>query len=207
MKEYLERRLLLVSEPRASELGLEYADSVLITCAVLSACAADRWPGTGIDRARFIELLVKHSPDHFHASWVSIPELLYQRLILQSQTPYGEFGNRDNIYRGEDVDCSLDEATKRFPDVTDLRKRCYASLIYERLRCAYAHEYLIGENMNAVPATRRQARVSYIRRGPEADTRIRISFHIDYLIQLAEHHVSCLTGNPLQRPSTWWICQ
>lgn len=39
--------------------GAGYSEAVLILCAVLSAMAADAWPGRGIDRRRFTELVAR----------------------------------------------------------------------------------------------------------------------------------------------------
>jgi len=207
MQEFLKQRVNLVRDLRDSHLDVHYADLMLITCAVLSACASRRWPGRGKDKQRFIELLVNHSPDCFHASWVSVPELLNQGLIQESQTPYGQPGNHTRIYCGEEIDCSFADATVRFPNVCgrDLRRHCYASLIYERLRCGYAHEYWHHANITYVPASRSMARVSYIGRSTQTGTKRMVSFHVDYLIQLAEHHVSSLPGSCSPRPRKWWI--
>ena len=83
MQKFLQGRIDLVKSLLNSSLNIHYADCVLIICAVLSACASIRWPKKeiGIDRKRFVELLIKYSPDVFHASWISIPSLLNDGLI------------------------------------------------------------------------------------------------------------------------------
>ena len=58
MRSFLLDRIRLVNELIAGGPRVEYADFVLILTAVLSACSARRWPGRGIDRNRFVELLV-----------------------------------------------------------------------------------------------------------------------------------------------------
>src|SRR5205085_1990095 len=148
-------RIDLVKQLRSSsEIRVEYADCALITCAVISACAAHRWPGRGIDKKRFLELLATRSDRTFRATWVSIPALLESGLIDKSQTPWWKPGH-DSLILSDDDDVSLADAQVRFPSLSmkDLRNHCYAMLIYERLRCAYSHEYRIGESMNIVPAS------------------------------------------------------
>jgi hypothetical protein len=78
-------------------------------------------------------------------------------------------------------------------------------LIYEWLRCGYSHEYCPHENITHVPASNHKARISYI--GRLANSRIKrmVSFHLDYLISLAEYHISILPSNYSPRPSFWWI--
>lgn len=81
MQDFLRGRINLVRVLIADVPAASYADLVLIICAVLSACSSRRWPGQGIDKRRFIELLVMHSPPDFRTSWVSVPALINERLI------------------------------------------------------------------------------------------------------------------------------
>ena len=210
MQKFLQGRIDLVRCLIDSDLSYHYADLVLIICTVLSACASHRWPDKGekrIDKQRFIELLVKHSTNDFHTSWVSVPSLLNDGLIDKKQTPYGKPGHDCDTYCDDEIDFSLEDAIKKYPHVPlkNLKQHCYAWLIYERLRCGYAHEYWHHRSITHVPASRKKARISYI--GRESDSAIRrmISFHIDYLISLAEYNVSILPSKPSKYPSCWWI--
>ncbi len=110
MKRFLKGRLDLAKALSSDVPGASYADVVLIITAILSACASLRWPGRGIDKKRFIELLVLHSPEDFHTSWVSIPALINKRIISEEETPY-KGGNSLRIFRGEEIDLSLDKAS------------------------------------------------------------------------------------------------
>ncbi len=205
MDSFLQERIVLVKALAESEdLPVRYADLALITCAVISACAARRWPGRGIDRKRFVELLVQHTEIGFHTSWVSVPALLNASVIRQDQTPYGIPGNEDRIYRDEEIDLSFEDARTKYRAIApkQLRRYCYASLIYERLRCAYAHEYRSGEDTITVSPSRHSSRVSYIGRIPEM--RRKACFHLKYLIELAQHHVSIVPAAPEAPPSEWW---
>jgi hypothetical protein len=213
MREFLQGRINLVKALIDSSLSVHYADLVLIICAVLSACASRRWPDKGkkrIDKQRFIELLVNHSPDDFHTSWVSVPSLFNEDIIDVNQTPYGELGNACRVYCDDEIDLSLEDAIKKYSKVLpkELRQHCYASLIYKRLRCGYSHEYWHHDSITHVPPGRKDARVSYIGRSVSKTTTIgkrMISFHLDYLIKLAEYHISILPSTCSEPPSCWWI--
>jgi len=207
MDRFLRGRLDL-AEYLASNVtaGAHYADVVLIITAVLSACASIRWPGKGIDKKRFIELLVKHSPVEYHTSWISIPSLINAGFIKEDDTPY-KGGNAARIFRGEEIDLCIEDVIKRYPNVPreELRKHCYASLIYEWLRCGYAHEYCPHVNITHVPASREDARVSYIGRSLGNKRKKMVSFHLEYSFQIARHHTTILPSREAQRPETWWI--
>lgn len=89
MQNFLRGRINLVRVLIADVPAASYADLVLIICAVLSACSSRRWPGQGIDKRRFIELLVMHSPPDFRTSWVSVPALI-KKVSLAKMRPHGE---------------------------------------------------------------------------------------------------------------------
>lgn len=209
MEKFLRGRLELVNVLAADVPSASYHDLVLIITAVLSACASVRWPGTGIDKKRFIELLVSHSPEDSHASWVSIPALIDQGLLTEIETPYGSPGQSTRIFCDHEIDLSFDDAKTKYPQVPSpqLRKHSYASLIYEWLRCGYAHEYCANKNITHMPPSRRKARISYIGRGTPTKPQRMVSFHFDYLMELAQLHVSTLPQTPSPTPSKWWIDQ
>jgi hypothetical protein len=206
MKHFLKERLILAQSLLGNIPGASYADVVLIVTAVLSACASIRWPGKGIDKGRFIELLVAYSPAEFHASWVSIPTLINAGLISESDTLYTG-GNSSRVFRDEEIDLSIGEARKMYPELREeqLRKHCYASLIYEWLRCGYAHEYCPHDCITQVPASREKARVSYIGRLKGGEITRMVSFHLDYLLELADSHVSVLPSIASSFPASWWV--
>lgn len=208
MQAFLANRITLVKQLCESELSVHYADLVLILCSVLSACAARRWPGDRIDRKRFIEMLIKYSPETLKTSWISVPSLLNEGLIDIKKTPYGNFGNRLRIYCDDEIDLCFKEAENKYPMIPpkELRRHSYAAIIYERLRCGYAHRYWHHNSMTHVPASRRNACFSYIGRftGNQIDRRM-ISIHLEYLLTLAEHHVSILPEDASEAPATWWI--
>ena len=207
MKHFLKGRLDIAKALSSYIPGATYADVVLIITAVLSACASLRWPGRGIDKKRFIELLVLHSPVDFHTSWISIPALINQGFISEEEMPYKK-GNFTRIFCGEEIDLPINEASVRYPNVPNeqFKQHCYASLIYEWLRCGYAHKYCPHENVTHVSPSHKEARVSYIGRLIGENRRKRmLSFHLDYLMSIAEYHISILASKKSSPPTTWWI--
>jgi hypothetical protein len=206
MKEYLLGRIRLVHDLLHSDIAVHYNDLALILCAVLSACAAQRWPGSGVDRKRFVELLVKISPPDYHTDWVAVPALIADGLVDEKDTLY--VANETRIFTDEEIDLPILDAATRYPqvDLKKLKTHTYASLIYVWLRNGYAHEYLANKNITHVQASRHQARVSYIGRGVLGGGIQRMtSFHLDYLIALAEYHASEVVKNPTTQPEKWWL--
>jgi len=210
MRKFLLDRVRLVRELSAqNDIRVEYADLALILCSVLSACAAARWPGRQIDRNRFIELLVGSSPACAHTIWVSVPALINRGLVLEADTPYGKSGAGARIFTDAEIDLSYDEAREQYPSVgaMKLKQYTYASLIYEWLRCGYAHEYCPDGHITHFTPSRREARISYIGRTlPEGSVRRMVGFHLDYLVGLADFHASHVEGEAA-RPERWWIEQ
>lgn len=208
MRRFLQGRIDLVQELRASSLGFAPQDLELILTTVISACATWRWPGKGFDRKRFVESLIRFSSPSLHLDYVSIGGLLELGLISENDTPWADFGKRDRIFTGDDIDCALPDMSARYPHLatSDLKEASYADLIYRLLRCGYAHTYWSSGNTTYVPASRRPAQISYIGRR-EIDGKVtRISsFHLDYLIDVTQEQVLTLPDEPLPEPNKWWI--
>ena len=207
MKEFLQDRIRLVNELFESEIRIHYADLALILCTVLSSCSALRWPGERIDRRRFIELLIQQSPAEAHTSWVSIPALINKGLISESETSYGAPGQSTRIFRDEEIDLSLHDAAIKYPrlKMRDLKQSTYAALIYAWLRCGYAHQYSASEYVTHIEASSSKARLSYIGRNDRMGLKRMTSFHLDYLIALAEFHARSLPESTSPQPRQWWL--
>ena len=106
MRTFLLDRIRLVNELITGGPCVEYADLVLILTAVLSACSARRWPGRGIDRNRFVELLISHSHPDAHCDYVCTSSLLIAGHITERDTPWGQHGGCTRIFRDDEVDLS-----------------------------------------------------------------------------------------------------
>jgi hypothetical protein len=205
---FLEGRVRLVRELMGGGIKVHRADLILIICAVISACAARRWPGRDIDRKRFLELLVKHSSDESRISWVSVPTLINSGLITENKTRYENRGEAGRNYRDDEIDLCFGEAEKKYRHITfkDLKKCTYASLIYEWLRCGYAHEYCErGDTTPVGPASGETARITYFNRLTNGGVTHMAHFHLGYLLGLASHHVSILPSDPSPYPPVWWV--
>jgi hypothetical protein len=214
MRRFLQGRIDLVQQLRTSTLAVAQAvtqqDLELILTAVISACAACRWPGEGFDRKRFVESLVRFGSPDLHLDYVSTGALLEMSVISDSQTPWGVLGEERRIFTGAEIDGSIAEMAKQYPHVStrDLKEASYANRIYKWLRCGYAHAYWATGNTTHVAPSDLPAQISYIGRREPDGTRVRIgSFHLDYLIDVAQEQVSTLPKEKLPMPDSWWIDQ
>src|SRR5438874_2037413 len=59
----------------AGECNGSYSDACVLLSALLSGIAAELWPGTGIDRVRFVELWARYADLHLAPTRLSIPFL------------------------------------------------------------------------------------------------------------------------------------
>jgi hypothetical protein len=210
MRHFLQGRIDLVQALRTSSLDVTPHDLHLILTAVMSACAACRWPGDGFDRKRFVESLIRFSSPSLHLDYISTVALLELKLISDSETAWGKFGQEIRIFTGDEIDCSLPEMSSRYPRLSsrDLKKASYANCIYEWYRCGYAHSYWAKGNTTYIPPSDSPTQISYIGRREADGTRTRIaSFHLDYLVAVAHEQVSTLPKKRLEKPNEWWIDQ
>jgi hypothetical protein len=198
-----------------------YSEAAILVCAALSALAAEVWPGRNIDRARFIELLVRLGPTPNLPMTISVPLLLRHveltsskssaKLLKDTFLPF----SATRVVTGPEVDKMEDEVLSICSDLTpkDIRKFSYACLLYEEVRSAYAHEYKPGAKADSWPMTMSEGQsVSYVNRLLAAgipETGRFIHFHIAWLAKLAvdiarniDIHRATL---PRQAPASWWI--
>jgi len=200
------------------ECGGSYGDAVLILTAALSAMAAEAWPGViGIDRRRFIELLVRFAPDRALVTRVSIP-VLCEELLMSGQTleltaiSKQVLEPSSLVVVGEDIDQSeeLVLSTVGSIETAFLRKFSYASVLYTEVRSGYVHECHPSERATSQPMTHKtDVAVSYSNLLIEIEDRVRrqIHFHLEWLGETAleiarrldEYHVGFV------RPEKWWV--
>jgi hypothetical protein len=207
---FLQGRIDLVKVLRESSLPVAHQDLELILTAVMSACAACRWPGKGFDQKRFVESLIRFSSPELHLDYVSTGALLEAGVISDGQTPWGQPGQQLRIFTGDEIDGTIAAMAERYASVSirDLKKASYANRIYEWLRCGYAHSYWADGNTTHVPPSDESAQISYIGQREPDGTRIRIaSFHLDYLVSVAQEQVATLLEGKLDKPDQWWIDQ
>ena len=74
-KQWVTKKAQTALRLESGECGGSYSEAILILCSTLSTLAAEIWPGKGIDRKRFVELLTEYAPPHLHTTRISVPFL------------------------------------------------------------------------------------------------------------------------------------
>ena len=200
------------------EAGGGYAEAAILVCATLSALAAELWAGTGIDRVRFIEMLVKLGPEAGTCRTISVP-LLTQHLQSSGRPTEATQLQRafsvpsiSRILTGPEVDRLEADVLAVCPalDLEELRRFSYASILYGEIRSSYAHEYRPGQLADSLPMTMRQdQKVSYINRiCDDLQTRRLVHFHFEWLTALPVEIAGVVDGSsatlPQPLPKLWW---
>lgn len=213
-QEFAERKIRS-TECLLAECGGTYGDVILILTAIVSAAAAQCWPGKGIDKKRFIELVVRGAPE---TTVISIPRLMawltesgeerIQQLLEELEPSQEVFDGR--ILLADDVDMREERVVEALGDqlhLSRIRSFSYAAMIYEDLRCSYTHEYKIGSNADTIQmSSSRQPVVSYVNCIHERYPYIH--FNLNWLAGVVRASVAEAgknTGNPSTQPIVWWI--
>ena len=220
-RDWVTKRCEIATALARGEAGGSYSEAAILVCAALSALAAELWPGRNIDRARFIELLVRLGPTPNIPMTISVPLLVRHVELTYSKSSAKQLGDtflpfsETRVITGPEVDKSESEVFSICSDLSakDIRKFSYACLLYEEVRSAYAHEYKPGAKADSWPMTMAEGQpVSYVNRlltsGIPEIGRL-IHFHIAWLARLAvdiamdidTHHA--LLPRPV--PASWWI--
>lgn len=201
------------------EAGGSYAEAAILVCAALSALAAELWKGVGIDRSRFIELLVRLGPQAHFCRTISVL-LLVQHLRndareLEAETLSHTFlvPNTARVITGPEVDNGEDDILNICPqlELKELRSFSYTSVLYGEIRSSYAHEYRPGEQADSWPMTMLpDQRVSYINRlADDLKMKRLIHFHLEWLAHLPVELAMVVDGLaptlPQTTPSIWWV--
>ncbi len=213
-KEWVTQKLDIAERLFNGECKGSYPEAILITSASINAMASELWPGKGIDRNRFVELLIKYAPIDPSPTTVSVP-LLIQHLIHKGKSSEAEILQKKYInfcdslvLLGNDIDKSENEIHSLLStlDLKTIRKYCYANIFYEEVKSGYVHEYAAGEKSDSHPMSgARDAKVSYtnIINSPR-----RIHFHISWLREAAlstAGSADSIISLPLDKPPKWWI--
>lgn len=198
------------------EAGGGYSEAVLILTAVISALAAEAWPGEDkIDRKRFNEVLIKTVPADLNTARVSVPLLIgYLRKTgktANAAKAADAFTCHDDsrVLVGKDVDRLENEIQALLPtlDLLSIRKCSYANLLYEEVRSPYVHGYQPGKRADSHSMTSRDADVSYTNWVDNPDRSIH--FHADWIsritLPIALVLDSAKNPPPFPRPTKWWI--
>ena len=191
--------------------GGSYGEAALIFGAVISALAAEVWPGQGIDRKRFVQVLKDFAPRDSDPARISVPLLAgYLRgkgRLAESNRIVCAFMKycSTRVLTGDEVDRCEEEILSVCSTLTlkELRACSYANLLYRELRSSYVHEYRPGERADSWPMTRSEASVSYVNWANDPDRHIH--FHVDWLGDLAVKTAEALdtlaSPDPLALPA------
>ncbi len=142
-------RVLAMSD--GQQLNTDFDAQILICCA-LSTVAAKMWPGKHIDRARFIELLVKYCDFRPHPSTISIPALMRKLSGKPERTEVSRYFWQVNPYAvvpAANFDRSESAIVAKVPSIPlcDIRDASYAAILYEDLRSGLIHEHDLQDNL------------------------------------------------------------
>jgi hypothetical protein len=213
-QEWVTKKVEIAERLFNGECKGSYPEAVLITSATINAIASELWPGKGIDRNRFVELLIKNSQVDPSPTTVSVP-LLVQHLIDETRNSEAKLLQDKYmnvcdslVLLGNDIDKSETEiqALCSTVDLKTLRKYCYANIFYEEVRSSYVHEYAAGEKSDSHPMSgARNAKVSYTN---TINMPRQIHFHIGWLREVAlstAKSADCIASLPLSIPAKWWV--
>lgn len=217
ISDFVNDKLAVASALATGRCGGDYVDAVIIMASLVSAMASDLWPGTGIDRRRFIELWARYGAPEGRR--VSVP-LLIQFLrdsgrsseadMLTASYPSEWFWPGSTmVIVGDEVDISEAEVLAACPNVPldELRRHAYPTLFYENVRCGGVHEYQMGREASSRAMTIRPVSVSYVNElAPGGAVRRHVHFHPPWLRGFIWALANNVDARPSPaRPSNWWI--
>ena len=214
---WTEQKIEIAQKLSKGESGGTYAEAAIILCSVLSAIAADIWPGKSKDKKRFVELLIKYSDESLGAKVISIPLLIgslrdseyKEESEILSDLFMPECDSR--VITGPDVDKDESEIASICPSIPIklLRQNCYAHILYTEVRSSYVHQYLPGKRSDswAMAPQRRRVEISYVNRLDRVDRQI--YYNINWLVS-AIRSIVATTGDDIEslvKPEfkNWWL--
>ena len=200
----------------SGECGGSYAEAVIILSAVVSATAAEAWPGGGIDRKRFVEFIKNHCDAKFKPVLISVP-LLIGHLRDNGKTSesnslqkkFMDF-QKTRVLTSNDVDKTEVEilSVSQNLNFKDIRRFSYAAVFYEEVRSGFVHEYQTGEKADSWPiGVTHDDQISYGNWVNDPDRHIH--FPLGWICGVAESIANVADQNastfPLSPPTTWWL--
>lgn len=223
---WVEEKIKIAQNIKGGCCGGSYDEGALIICATISAMSALAWPGRGIDKERFVEILAEVANAGTIPSplTISVPLLCQEDKSFEIPLSY----LKKSFYLTTAVDSNYSElinvlnqkgiAIGKQQEKT-IKHNSYGYLLYNQVRCGFAHEYKIGNNATSFDQLRDIAKVaatdvSYVN---STDGNRRIHFPLDWISCLAKNVAQwldekCLQENKyifenlnLQEPPNWWI--
>jgi hypothetical protein len=200
----------------AGECGGSYAEGVIILSAAISAMAAEAWPGSGIDKMRFVEIIKDYCDATLNPTRISVP-LLIGRLRDDSKTTEADALRRKfmdyqkaQVLTGGDVDRTEAEILSLCSSLShkEIRRFSYSGVFYEEVRSGFVHEYRPGKKADswAIAATE-EDEISYGNWMNDPDRHIHFPIH--WIAKVAKSIAEVADRNasrfPLSRPAMWWL--
>lgn len=223
IKKFAKHKMRIADALASGKLDAGYSEATIILLALLSGIAGLLWPGKGLDRKRFSELLVTHTPPDLQLRYISTVMFVQEfvdstdaRLKHAAETIEKKYLPLYDtlIITGDDADGTESVLIQECPDLTpaDIREFSYANLLYREIRCGLMHEYSLGSFATEHPMTDRNANISYanvVHRGPPQELYKQIHFHFDWIKRVVSSVADSVTGIentlPISKPATWWL--
>lgn len=217
-QKWVAAKVALATRLGSGDCGGGYAEAVIILCSVLSAVAAERWPGRNKDKKRFVELLYQYADAALSVTRVSVPLLVRylgeKSRVTEHNTLQSALMPRSDtlVLTGDNVDKSENEVLGICPslELSLVRRFSYATLLYEETRSSYAHQYMPGPRSDSwvMGSARAHGRVSYTNRMSMKENRVDrlIYFSVPWLADLVlsvERNLRPLM--PDDQFFQWWL--
>ncbi len=198
------------------ECSGSYAEGVIILSATISAMAADVWPGTGIDRKRFVEVTKDYCDPKLNPTRISMPILIgYLRdngKVSEAEVLRKKFMNFQStrVLTGNDIDKTEVEILSVCPNLTykEIRRFAYSCILYEDVRSSFMHEYRVGDRADAwAMSAFADDQISYVNWMNDPDRHIH--YPVQWIGAVAESIAEAADRNasqfPLSQPVAWWL--
>ncbi len=221
-KNFILRRINVAQQLCCGKCNGTYDEAMIILCSVISAFASALWPGEGIDKKRFVELLIRFIDPVYDMGRISLP-LMHRTFSAQGSNSQAQalersfpvLANwRSEVLKGDAIDQPEAAVCNALPGVSlrCIREYSYANLFYKQVRCSYVHEYKVGSLATSFKSTSTHGTVSYTNRlGRESKQLTRfIHFDLPWVVKV----VLLLTDRTepiidrdqtLPTPEVWWI--
>lgn len=221
---WVEEKIRIAQAVASGCCGGGYDEGALIVCAAISAMSALAWPGRGIDKKRFIEILTKAEINPSPLK-ISIPLLCQEDSCLKNVL----LASNKSFYLTTEIDKDYSELITFLMQkdivINDaqrktIKQNSYGFLLYNQIRCGFVHEYKIGENATTFDQMRNISNVnannvSYtvINDSPQRRIHFPISWisHLSRIVahwldeQRAEKGKQIFETIDLPFPDKWWI--
>lgn len=196
--------------------GGSYAEGVIILSATISAMASEAWPGTNIDKKRFVEITKNYCDQKLSPTRISLPILIgYLRdngKVSEAEILRKKFMNFQDtrVLIGNDVDKMDAEILSECPNLTykDIRRFSYICLLYEDIRSSFMHEYRTGKRADIwAMSSCSDDQISYVNWMNDSDRHIH--YPVQWMGMVAQSVAEAIDRNvsqfPLSQPVAWWL--